>query len=177
MRILVAGIGNIFMGDDAFGCEAAAALAHGRLPAGVRVEDFGIRAYDLAYAIMEEWDAVILLDALPRGEPPGTVTLLEPDCLEVSQGEPDAHSMNPMTALQMVRALGGEVRRLYVVGCEPSILETEELGLSAPVSAAVPGAVAMVESLVRELMETRERETRENVAAAEIQAKCALEKS
>jgi len=159
MRILVAGIGNIFMGDDAFGCEVAAELARRELPEGVRVTDFGIRSYDLAYAIMDGQEAVILIDAMPRGEPAGTVTLIEPDAGEVEQlatGAPDAHSMNPMTALQMVRTLGGETRRLYVVGCEPAVLEAEEIGLSEPVRTAVPGAVAMVETLIRDLMETRE---------------------
>jgi len=160
MNILVAGVGNIFMGDDAFGCELARELAARSLPAGVRVTDFGIRAYDLAYAILDQCDAVILLDAVPRGEPPGTVYLIEPDSGELEQlasGAPDAHSMNPMTALQFVRALGGTAPPLYVVGCEPAVIETEELGLSEPVRAAIPGAVAMVETLLHDLLETRER--------------------
>lgn len=158
--VLVAGIGNIFMGDDAFGCEVAAELARRQLPEGVRVSDFGIRSYDLAYAIMDGYDAVILVDAAPRGEPAGTVYLIEPESGELEQlaaGMPDAHSMNPLTALQLVRTLGGEARRLYVVGCEPAVLDAEELGLSDPVRAAVPGAVEMVERLVRKLIETRER--------------------
>ena len=78
-RILVAGIGNIFFGDDAFGCEVAKELAQRPLPEGVRVIDFGIRSYDLAYAIMDDYDATILVDASPRGSPPGTVYLIEPD--------------------------------------------------------------------------------------------------
>ena len=156
MRILVAGIGNIFLGDDAFGCEAAAELARRALPEGVRVTDFGIRSYDLAYAIMDGYDAVILVDAMPRGEAAGTVFLIEPDTGEIEQlaaGIPDAHSMNPMTALQLVRTLGGEARNLYVVGCEPAVLESEEIGLSEPVRAAVPGAVEMIEGLIHELLE------------------------
>jgi len=160
-RILVAGIGNIFLGDDAFGCEVASELAAREWPEGVRVTDFGIRSYDLAYAIMDGYDAVILVDAAPRGEPAGTVYLIEPDSGELDQlatGAPDAHSMNPLTALQLVRTLGGETPRLYVVGCEPAVLEAEEIGLSDPVRAAVPGAVAMVESLVRELIEKQPAE-------------------
>ena len=159
MRILVAGIGNIFMGDDAFGCEVAGELARRELPEGVRVTDFGIRSYDLAYAIMDGYDAVIMVDAMARGEPAGTVFLVEPDTGELDQlaaGPPDAHSMNPLAALRLVRALGGEMGRLRVVGCEPAVLEAEEIGLSEPVRAAVPGAVAMVESLIHELMGTRE---------------------
>jgi hydrogenase maturation protease len=156
MRILIAGIGNIFMADDAFGCEVAAELARQPLPEGVRVTDFGIRSYDLAYAIMDEYDAVILVDAMPRGEPPGTVFLVEPDPAELAQlsaAPPDAHSMNPMTALQLVRALGGDARNLYVVGCEPAVLDSEEIGLSDPVRAAVPGAVALIQKLLRQLVE------------------------
>jgi hydrogenase maturation protease len=71
---------------------------------------------------------------------------------EMAVGDIDAHSMNPVTALRLVHNMGGEVRRLYVVGCEPAVLDTEEIGLSDPVSAAVPGAVAMVETLVHDLL-------------------------
>lgn len=156
MRILVAGIGNIFMGDDAFGCRVADDLAHHQMPDEVRVADFGIRGYDLAYAIMDDYDAVILIDAMSHGEAPGTVSLIEPDSAELEElaaGEADAHSMNPMTALRLVHNLGGDVRRLYVVGCEPAVLDAEDIGLSDAVSAAVPGAVAMVEMLVHDLLE------------------------
>ena len=159
MSILVAGVGNIFMGDDAFGCEVATELARREWPDGVRVADFGIRSYDLAYAIMDTRGPVILVDAVPRGEPAGTVYLIEPDSGELDKlatGPPDPHSMNPLAALQFVRALGGEPDRLYVVGCEPAVIEAEEIGLSDPVRAAVPNAVAMVEALVHELIETRE---------------------
>lgn len=156
MRILVAGIGNIFLGDDAFGCEVASELAKRPLPEGVRLTDFGIRSYDLAYAIMDGYDAVILVDAMPRGEAPGTVFLVEPDAGELERlaaGLPDAHSMNPMTALRLVRSLGGEARNLYVVGCEPAVLETDEIGLSEPVRAAVPGALRLIERLIQQLLE------------------------
>ena len=158
MRILVAGIGNIFLGDDAFGSEVARELARSaELPDGVRVVDFGIRSYDLAYAIMDGPDATILVDATPRGEPPGTVSLVEPDLSALAKldtGEIDAHSMNPVRVLQLVRSLGGEPSRgLYLVGCEPAVLEADALGLSEPVQAAVPQAVAMIQSLVRDLLQ------------------------
>jgi len=156
MRILVAGIGNIFMGDDAFGCRVAGDLTRHEMPEEVRVKDFGVRSYDLAYAIMDDYDAVILVDAMPLGEAPGTVALIEADSgklEELAAGEPDPHNMTPVAALQLVRSLGGDVRHLYVVGCEPAALGTEEIGLSDPVSAAVPGAVAMVETLVHDLLE------------------------
>jgi hydrogenase maturation protease len=156
MRILVAGVGNIFFGDDAFGCEVAKELAQRCLPEGVRVTDFGIRSYDLAYAMMDNYDAVILIDATPRGGAPGTVYLIEPDNKFLNE-TPDevvnAHSMNPMRVLQMVRSLGGTSRPLYVVGCEPEILESRgELGLSATVRAAIPGASEMIEQLVSRLL-------------------------
>ncbi|MEP6809174.1 MAG: hydrogenase maturation protease, partial [Chthoniobacterales bacterium] len=103
-RILVAGIGNIFFGDDAFGCEVAQQLARRQLPEGVFVKDFGIRSYDLAYAIMEKYDATILVDATARGSEPGTIYLIEPD-LKMLDELPDeavnAHSMNPVRVLQL----------------------------------------------------------------------------
>jgi len=132
------------------------------MPDQVRVADFGIRSYDLAYAIMDDYDAVILIDTMALGEPPGTVSLIEPDSAELEQlaaGEADAHSMNPMTALRLVHHMGADVRRLYVVGCEPAILDAEEIGLSDLVSAAIPGAVAIVETLVHDLLENEPANT------------------
>ena len=154
--LLVAGIGNIFFGDDAFGSEVARELMRRPMPAGVRVEDFGIRSYDLAYALMEGCDA-ILIDAVPRGEPAGTLYLIEPDLARLeNQGEqiPDAHGMNPVRVLQMVRSLGGRTGRLYLVGCEPSVLESDDgqMGLSETVQAALPRAIEMIESLVDDLL-------------------------
>ena len=83
-RILVAGIGNIFMGDDAFGVEVARRLSQRTLPAGVRVSDFGIRGFDLAYALQDGYETTILIDACPRGEEPGTLFVVEPDLAEIS---------------------------------------------------------------------------------------------
>ena len=152
-NLLVAGIGNIFLGDDAFGVEVANRLAQRSQPTGVRVVDYGIRSYDLAYALMEEWDLVILVDALPRGGDPGTLYVLEPQLPEGDEVRPsvDAHTMNPVAVLQLVSALGGKVGRMLVVGCEPAGIEPDEqgnMGLSEPVSAAVEEAVRMVEELI-----------------------------
>ncbi|MHA3771215.1 hydrogenase maturation protease [Verrucomicrobiota bacterium sgz303538] len=155
MRILVAGIGNIFLGDDAFGSEVALRLSQRAWPESVHVVDFGIRSYDLAYAILDGYDVVVLVDATARGEPPGTVSLIEPDLSELDQpnDEPvNAHSMNPVRVLNMVHSLGGQFGRLYLVGCEPAVLETEELGLSEEVEAAVPGAIRIIESLLDRLL-------------------------
>ncbi len=156
-NILVAGIGNIFFGDDAFGCEVARQLLERPVAAGVTIKDFGIRSYDLAYAIMDGPDATILIDATSRGQPPGTVFLIEPEfnSLDNESGEVvNAHSMNPVRVLQMVRSMGGKPGRLYLVGCEPAVLETEEgaMGLSQPVQAAIPKAIEMIDSLVRDLL-------------------------
>ena len=155
-RILIAGIGNIFLGDDAFGVEAVRQLLRLPLPEGVRVVDFGIRSYDLAYAIMDGYDVVILVDATAREQVPGTVYLIEPDLNEISNLEAEAvnaHSLNPVKMLQMVQSLGGHHGRLYLVGCEPAVLETEngELGLSATVQASVPKAIEMIQSLLADL--------------------------
>ena len=156
--ILVAGIGNIFFGDDAFGSEVARKLMRYAWPDGVRVEDFGIRSFDLAYALMDGCDA-ILIDAVPRGEPPGTLYLIEPDLDNLGSGDiPDGHSMNPVGVLQMVQSLapadGGRTGRLFLIGCEPSVLESEDgqMGLSKCVQAAVPRAIELVESLVADLL-------------------------
>jgi len=153
--ILIAGIGNIFRGDDAFGCEVAAELAKQTLPDCVTVCDFGIRSYDLAYAMMEDYNVVILIDASPRGETPGTLYLIEPETGKNKldeRGEEvvNAHSMNPVRALDMVRYLGGYPKKLYVLGCEPGVLESEEgrMGLSEQVKAAVDPAVNMIKKLI-----------------------------
>ena len=151
MNILIAGIGNIFFGDDAFGCEVAAQLMRRPLPEGVRVIDFGIRSYDLAYAMMNGPDVTIFIDATPRDQPPGTIYLLEPDknILDSDFGEVvNAHSMNPVRVLQLIHSLGGQPGRLYLVGCEPAVLETEEgaMGLSEKVQAAVAPAIEMIET-------------------------------
>jgi hydrogenase maturation protease len=154
-RVLVAGIGNIFFGDDAFGCEVAAELAKQSWPDGVNIVDFGIRAYDLAYAIMDGYDATILIDAAPRGEKPGTVYLLEldPEKGDVSGDEiADAHALTPVRVLQLIRALGGRAKNLFLVGCEPARLDGDGvIGLSEDVRASVPVAVKMIEKVVADL--------------------------
>lgn len=168
-RILIAGIGNIFFGDDAFGVEVAAALMQRSMPEGVRVVDFGIRSYDLAYALVDGYDAMILVDAVSRGEPPGTVFLIEPELggtvpdTVAMAGSVDAHSMNPLQVLEMARSLGGQAGKegrppaLYLVGCEPAVLESDtgEIGLSSVVRAAVPGAIGMIENLIADLLQER----------------------
>ena len=110
-RVLIAGVGNIFLGDDAFGVEVAQLLARRQLPDGVRVVDFGIRGLDLAYTLLDPYEAVVLVDAMPRGGRPGTLYVLEPECVpaEGSEAIPlmDAHSLDPARVLRLVASLGG----------------------------------------------------------------------
>ena len=161
-RILVAGIGNIFLGDDAFGVEVAQRLTERILPEGVRVIDFGIRGFDLTYALLDGYEAAILVDATQRGGPPGTLYVIEPtldekDVVDSNEVMIEPHGMDPMKVLRLVKALGGRVQRLLVVGCEPATLGSEEdmeMGMSEPVQAAVGEAVLLVESLCERILES-----------------------
>jgi hydrogenase maturation protease len=151
--VLVAGIGNIFLSDDGFGVEVANRLASQPMPAGVRVADFGIRGVHLAYELLEGYDTLVLVDAISRGDPPGTVSILEaPAHPEADDGDGvleamDAHGMQPAAVLAMLSDLGGAVDRVLVVGCEPESLE-DGIGLSEPVTAAIPAAVDAVRELI-----------------------------
>jgi len=152
-RILVAGVGNIFLGDDAFGVEVARRLMQRQIPPNVTVRDFGIRSYDLAFALMNQWELSILVDALPRGGRAGTIYVMEPELPNgnVNQEALDGHSMNPVAVLQLVQALGGKIARLLVVGCEPATVEpsaTGEMGLTAPVEGAIEEAIRVIEGLI-----------------------------
>ena len=156
-RILIAGIGNIFLGDDAFGCEVARELASRKLAEQVRVVDFGIRSYDLAYALADQYEAAILIDAAPRGEPPGTPFLLEIGDSALNGSDASAsfnpHSMNPVSAIQIAQSLGRIPAKMFLVGCEPAVLNntTGEIGLSEEVRKAVPHALNIIDSLLEKL--------------------------
>lgn len=162
--ILVAGIGNIFMGDDAFGSEVARLLLTHDWPPEVRVVDFGIRGFDLAYALLESPEMTILVDATPRGGAPGTLYTIEPnlhdlDELKTQEMVVETHGMNPLKVLAMVKSMGGEFKRILLIGCEPSPLESEEegaMGLSESVQAAVPLAVELIGSLVARTLQELE---------------------
>jgi hydrogenase maturation protease len=165
-RILIAGIGNIFLGDDGFGCEVVQRLAEHELPDNVEVVDFGIRGLDLAYALQDDYGSVIFVDALPQGEKPGTVYLVEPEIEDEGEVTLDTHGMDPVKVLRLARAMGAAMPRTLVVGCEPQNIpglgsgsETHPydemlMGLSEPVQAAVEEAVKLVESVVGEIHET-----------------------
>jgi hydrogenase maturation protease len=148
-RILIAGIGNIFLGDDGFGSEVMRHVC-GRVNSsnGVHATDYGIGGMHLAYDLLEDWDALVLVDAIPNRGSPGTVHVFEAD--HESPDAPaglDAHGMDPVTVFASLRALGGTPPRTIVVGCEVADV-SERMGLSEPVEAAVPDAVRAVESAV-----------------------------
>jgi hydrogenase maturation protease len=175
-RMLIAGVGNIFLGDDGFGVEVASRLATARLPDWVRVADYGISGMHLAYDLAEGYESTILVDATPRGGEPGTVYVMEldtrvpsaaaapaapgapvapetpegPGAFAPGSGAPllDAHGMQPDVVLGMLNLLGAEPGRVFLVGCEPASTD-EGIGLSEPVTAAVDEAVRIVLDLVR----------------------------
>lgn len=158
-RVLIAGVGNIFLGDDGFGVEVARRLAGRNLPDGVEVRDFGIRGMDLAYALQEDYEVVVFVDAAPRGERSGTVSLIEAEVEDDGEVSLDTHGMDPVKVIKLSRWLGAEPKRTLVVGCEPETVISGEdydemvMELSGPVMAAVGEAVEMVESLVEEIQE------------------------
>jgi hydrogenase maturation protease len=158
-RLLIAGIGNIFLADDGFGVEVAARLRNRPFPSGVRVSDFGIRGFDLAYALMEGYETTILVDAYPGEGQPGTLFVVEPDLSEwnsvgTSPEFIEPHAMNPISVLRMAKSMGGELKHVLVVGCVPATLGPEEgqMGLSKPVAAAVDEAVDLIDLLVARIL-------------------------
>jgi hydrogenase maturation protease len=158
--ILVAGIGNIFKGDDAFGTEVAQRLAARSQPDGVKVVDFGIRGIDLTYALLDGYDAAILIDTAQRGETPGAVSVVVPEALSSEPLGPhdlvlELHALDPAKVLKVVTAMGGACQNILLVACEPVTFGDEEtgaMGLSPEVAAAVELAIPIVERLVRELL-------------------------
>ena len=154
-RVMVAGVGNIFLADDGFGVEVARRLGGETFPSGVEVEDYGIRGMHLAFQLLEGYDTLILIDAVQRGDRPGTIYVIEPD-LEREPVNPatDAHTMNPEAVLATLAALGGRVRRVLVVGCEPAEL-VERIGLSEVVSRAIDDAMSLVRELINEVIADR----------------------
>ena len=152
--VLVAGIGNLFLGDDGFGPEVARRIAagdSGPVPYGVRVVDYGIRGMHLAYDLLDGVGALVLVDALPGDGPAGTLTVLEVGPDDLGDGEFDAHGMDPVAVLASLEAMGGRLPPTYVVGCRPADLR-EGIGLSEPVARAVGEAVVTVRRLVDEIV-------------------------
>jgi hydrogenase maturation protease len=180
-RLLIACVGNIFLGDDAFGVEVARRLAALELPEGARAVDFGIRGIDLTYALMDGYESIILVDAAPRGGAPGTLYVLEPTPGNPSGHEAagsllDAHGMDPAKVLRLAESLGGRVARILLVGCEPeSSAEPDDIldGLSEPVRSAVEAAVPLILSLAERLLRGEEIGTGgENATPEEEVGRC-----
>lgn len=153
--VLVAGVGNIFLGDDGFGVEVARRLAKLDLPAAVAVGDYGISGMHLAYDLADGVERAILIDAMPRGGEPGTVYVVEPERSVIAQGNGaapdvaflDGHGMQPDVVLGMLETLGAQVSQVLIVGCEPAAVDYG-IGLSAPVEAAVDEAIKLVLKLI-----------------------------
>jgi hydrogenase maturation protease len=161
-RLLIAGVGNIFLGDDGFGVEVASRLAAAELPPWAHVVDYGIRGMHLAYDLANGYESMILIDATARGGEPGTVYVIEPDLAGAAPARPDgqapesalagnplfnAHGMQPDVVFGMLGMLDAGARQVLVVGCEPACLD-DGIGLSEPVTAAVDEAVQIVLDLV-----------------------------
>jgi hydrogenase maturation protease len=163
MRVLVAGVGNVFLGDDGFGVELARRLMRETLPEGVRVADFGTGGIHLAFELLDGYDTLILLDARPQGADPGTLEVVEvepPGHGHPGHGHPgygaDGHGLHPEAVLRAVAELGGRLPRVLLVGCEPASVE-ERLGVSEEVRAAVEAAVPLVRSLAEAEVAPRPR--------------------
>jgi hydrogenase maturation protease len=151
-RVLVAGIGNLFLGDDGFGPEVVRRLAAGGSPPhGVRVIDYGIRGMHLAYDLLDGWDTLILVDALPATSgPPGEVIVIEAGPGDLTPGDFDAHGMQPVAVLGSLTTMGGKLPTTYIVGC-PVESTHEGIGLSPAMSAAVPAAIDTILDLLDRL--------------------------
>ncbi|MFF2119508.1 hydrogenase maturation protease [Kitasatospora xanthocidica] len=164
--VLVAGVGNIFLGDDGFGVETVRRLSAHPLPAGVEVVDVGVRGVDLAYRLLDGHRTAVLVDAVHRGGAPGTLYLIEAAAEQPPEPPAlDGHRMGPDAVLALLATLaagtGGEPpERVLVVGCEPASLE-EGIGLSEPVAAAVAEAVRMVLRVVDEAAQPEKQPEKE----------------
>lgn len=154
-KVLIAGVGNIFLGDDAFGVEVLRRLSERELPENICAKDFGIRGFDLAYALMERWELVVLLDATQRGSSPGTLYVIEHRAAANSKEGAtsfEPHGMHPVRALDLVRAMGSRAPRTIVIGCEPEDLGGEDgrMGVSAAVAASINEAAELALRLASE---------------------------
>ena len=161
-RVLVVGVGNVLHGDDGFGVEVARRLSERPLPQGVTVAETGIGGIHLVHELMAGYDALVVVDAVDRDRPPGTVMVIDADVTDVA-GLPvderhdllaDMHLATPERALMVARAAGVLPERTIIVGCQPAEIETLGIGLTEQVSQAVTSAVNEVESCVRELART-----------------------
>lgn len=160
-QILIACIGNIFFGDDAFGVEVARALSQRCLPEEVVVVDYGIHGLDLAFALLDGYEAVIFVDAVRRGGQPGTLYLIEPDSTDIKASADqsliiESHRLNPTGVLAFAQSMGARLNRILLIGCEvtsPDLLEEMTMELSPAVQAAIPSAVEFIELLITKILD------------------------
>ena len=168
MKVLIACVGNIFLGDDGFGVEVAQSLSKRQLPEGVSVKDYGIRGFDLAYALLDPWELVIIVDALSRGEAAGTLYVIEPELNGPASLDTalNPHGMDPVRVLSLAASMGTISAQVRVVGCEPHDFGDElegRMGLSSRIQGVVEAACDMILDLVASrqakavLLETVER--------------------
>lgn len=150
-RILVAGVGNLFLADDGFGPEVARRLLADGGVEGARVVDYGIRGVHLAYELLEGYDVLIIVDTVPPRTAPGTLALLEVSADDLGDGDFDAHGMQPTAVLARLGDLGGILPRTFVLGCEPASV-AEDIGLTDSVAASVEDAMNAVRELVSGLV-------------------------
>jgi hydrogenase maturation protease len=148
-RVMVAGIGNIFLSDDGFGSEVARRLGATPMPAGVQVVDYGIRGMHLAYDLLDGYDALVVVDTLPGDGSPGDLSVMQVGPDDLGEGELDAHGMAPVAVLASLSSLGGSLPPTYVVGCQPADVG-EGIGLTPPVAAAVEPAALLVHEVLSE---------------------------
>jgi hydrogenase maturation protease len=153
MKVLIACVGNIFLGDDGFGVEVARSLSQRQLPEGVSVKDYGIRGFDLAYALLDPWDLVIVVDALSLGEVAGTLYVIEPELNGPASADTalNPHGMDPVRVLSLAASMGKISAQVLVVGCEPHDFGDElegRMGLSSPIQGVVEAASDMILDLV-----------------------------
>ncbi len=153
---MIAGVGNMFMKDDGFGGAVIKKMQHNKFPAGVEINDFGIGGLKLAYDLMKGYDGLILLDASARGEPPGTLYLIETNendfDADLENGGPiDPHGADPVTVLRFVKSIGSWPGKVLIVACEPTSVDEFEIGLSNAVNASIDKAVEMVEEIINEI--------------------------
>ncbi len=180
-QILVAGVGNTWMKDDAFGSEVVKGLLKTDLPEGATVLDFGTGGLDLAYELMRGYNAMILVDVSRQGGEPGTLYVMDPDPAEIKvigDGEVvNPHGMDPHTVLRFVKTVGGWPGRVVVVACEPAVVEEHGLGMSPEVEAAVERGVKLVQETVEELRAEGFKAADDESAKAEAKAKEAKAKA
>jgi hydrogenase maturation protease len=158
-KLLVAGIGNLFFGDDGFGIEVVRRLRQRNWPASICIDDFGIRGFDLALALTSGWESAILIDSALHGRAPGALSWIKPDwpSANANVSSFNAHTLHPAAVFSLVQHLGGTTTEVIILGCEPAQTgEADGIGLSAAVENAVNPAVALIEEQIRASLEISE---------------------